>query len=127
MQLDDHPHWSVYVSCAVLTTASFALLIVSDISDVRDVGRWGMITGLAALVLGCVIVCHLYARKVCEVAHEEVEHAVEDVDDLLNQKAAAMIVAYDERTGDIAESVCAAVLQVMNHHGPTPVGPRRGD
>lgn len=117
-----HPHWSVYVSCAVLTTGAVFLLTISDVQAQRDLGRWGIAAALGAAVMACIAVAHRYAFNLRESTHEEVEHAVEDIDDLLNAKTAAVIAAYGEQTEEIAEAVCTAVVRVVARNGgPTPL------
>lgn len=116
-------HWTVYVSCAVLTTVSVFLLIVSDASDQRDFGRWGLATGLAAAIASFVIVADRFSRRICQATHDEVEHRVEEIGELIDAQGKKVVAGVYDQTEDIAEAVCTVVLETISNGGPgaTPI------
>lgn len=125
---DVHPHWAIYVSCAVLTTTSVLLLIISDVGGARDFGRWGILCAIGAALMGCVIICHRYAYKLHQSSRTAAEELVDGLEDLVAKSTGAVITAYEARTEEIAEAVCESVVRVINtrDNGATPIAPRRG-
>lgn len=118
---DDHLHWVIHVSCAILGTAGVGMVVVSDVADARDLGRWGILASLAAAVAACIIVADRYSARICRAAHREVEDAVEDLSEQIDVKAAAVIATYADETETIAESVCQAVVRAIGSQRPRSV------
>lgn len=106
-------HWTVYVSCAVLTTASMSLLIASDATGARDYGRWGLAAGLAASVVGVIVVADRFARRICQCTHDEAEHRMEEIEDMVEAEGKRVVRQFHAQTEEIAEAVCSAVIGVV--------------
>lgn len=125
-------HWGVYVACAVAGSAAVALLVVADITGVAVLGRWGLATALLAAVIATGIVADRCARKVCVAVETSTEASTAalhtDLEQLLETHTGRLVTAYgerdDDRTEEIAEAVCVAVLEVINRGDPpTPINP----
>lgn len=114
-------HWTVYVSCAVLATTSLSMLIVSDVEDRRDFGRWGIAAGLLAIIVASIVVADRFSRRVCKYTHLEAEHQREEIQGLIDAEGERVIAGVHDQTEDIAEAVCKAVVKTVTAKGATPI------
>lgn len=114
-------HWTVYVTCAAVGTASVGLLITSASKRDPALGHWGLLLALLACVVACSVICDRFARRIDVALHEEAERRAQENEALVRSLADKVIASCNNETRCIANEVSRAVLSAVNDDEPTPI------